>query len=284
MKKEILIALSVLVFSSMACGFTINLPTVETGPDRVYKIDEALPENDHPVTLRIEVGAASLDVQPGAKALVDGSITYNVNGWEPSISRNDDSLVIKQETKGIKGIPSSSIKNEWDLKLNDDVPMSVELVAGAYQGNLELGGLSLLNLKVEDGASDSTVNFSEPNRSVMELLDYHTGASNITLNGLANANFKEMVFSGGAGNYKLDFSGELLQDAHVNVDAGVSTIKIVIPEGMKAEIHVNGEMKGVNTTGTWTVDSSNYSTQGSGYVLKIDVDMNLGSLELIQEK
>ncbi len=284
MKKELLIVLSVLVITSLACGFTVNLPTVETGPDRIYKVDEALPENGKPVKLRIEVGAASLDVRPGAKALVDGSITYNVKGWEPSVSRTDDSLVIKQETKGIQGIPSSSIKNEWELKLNNDVPMDIELVAGAYQGNLELGGLSILNLKVEDGASDSTVKFTEPNQSVMELLDYHTGASNITLNGLANANFKEMVFSGGAGNYTLDFSGELLHDAHVNVDAGVSTIKIIIPDGMKAEIHVNGEMKGVNTTGTWTVDSSNYSTQGTGSVLKVDVNMNLGSLELIQGK
>ena len=284
MKKELLLVLTVLAISSLACGFTVNLPTIETGPEVTFKVDEPLSNNDQPTQLRIEVGAASLEVQPGAKSLVSGTVTYNVKGWAPSVSRTDDSLVIKQETKGIEGFPTSSVKNKWEIKINDNSLIDLEINAGAYQGKLELGGLSLTGLRVEDGASDSTVSFTRPNQVVMEKLDYHTGASNITLKNLANANFKEMTFSGGAGNYTLDYSGELLRDAHVDVDAGVSAIKIIVPEGMNVVVQVNGEMKGVNTEGTWTVDGSKYSTDGEGPMLTIDVNMNLGSLELIQDK
>ncbi len=283
MKKELLFVLTILIISSLACSFTVNLPTIETGPEVTFKIDESLSENDLPTKLRIEVGAASLDVRPGAKSLVSGTVTYNVKGWAPSVSRTDDSLVIKQETKGIQGFPTSSVKNKWDIKLNEDAQIDLEINAGAYEGNLELGGLSLTGLRVEDGASDFTISFTRPNQVVMETLDYHTGASNITLKNLANANFKEMTFTGGAGNYTLDYAGELLRDAHVDVDAGVSAIKIIVPEGMNVVVQVNGEMKGVNTEGTWTVDSSEYSTTGEGPVLTIDVNMNLGSLELIQD-
>jgi len=283
MKKELLIVLTVLVITSLACSFTVNLPSIETGPDKTFEVNEDLPADGNSAQVRLEVGAASLSIKPNADALVEGSIVYNVTGWEPMVSRSDDSLVIKQETKGIQGIPSSSIKNDWDLRFNNDVPMDLTINAGAYQGKIELGGLSLTSLNVDDGASDSTVKFSEPNQVRMDVLDYNTGASNITLQGLANANFKQMSFSGGAGNYTLDFSGELQNDSQVEVEAGVSSIKIVIPDGMNAEVHVNGEMKGVNTRGTWTVDGSNYSTEGSGPTLIIDVNMNLGSLDLIQE-
>jgi len=283
MKKELLIVLTVLVITSLACSFTVNLPSIETGPDKTFEVNEDLPADGNSAQVRLEVGAASLSIKPNADALVEGSIVYNVTGWEPMVSRSDDSLVIKQETKGIQGIPSSSIKNDWDLRFNNDVPMDLTINAGAYQGKIELGGLSLTSLNVDDGASDSTVKFSEPNQVRMDVLDYNTGASNITLQGLANANFKQMSFSGGAGNYTLDFSGELQNDSQVEVEAGVSSIKIVIPDGMNAEVHVNGEMKGVNTRGTWTVDGSNYTTEGSGPTLLIDVNMNLGSLDLVQE-
>jgi hypothetical protein len=283
MKKELLIVLTILVITSLACSFTVNLPSIETGPDKTFEVNEDLPSDGNSAQVRLEVGAASLSIKPNADALVEGSIVYNVTGWEPMVSRTDDSIVIKQETKGIQGIPSSSIKNDWDLRFNNDVPMDLTINAGAYQGKVELGGLSLTSLRVDDGASDSTVKFSEPNQVRMDVLDYNTGASNITLEGLANANFKQMSFSGGAGNYTLDFSGELQNDSQVEVEAGVSTIKIIIPEGMNAEVHVNGEMKGVNTRGTWTVDGSNYSTEGSGPTLLIDVNMNLGSLDLVQE-
>jgi hypothetical protein len=229
MKKELLILITVLVISSLACSFTVNLPSIETGPEKTFEINEEVPSAGDSAQVRLEVGAASLKIEPNAKALVEGSIHYNVVGWEPMVSRTDNSIVIKQETKGIQGIPSSSIKNSWDLKLNNDVPMDLTINAGAYQGKIELGGVSLTSLNVDDGASDSTVKFSEPNPVRMDTLDYNTGASNITLEGLANANFKQMSFSGGAGNYTLDFSGELANDSQVEVEAGVSSIKIYIP-------------------------------------------------------
>jgi len=53
----------------------------------------------------------------------------------------------------------------------------------------------------------------------METLRYVTGASNLKLSNLANANFASMIFEAG-GNYSLDFSGELRQDAVVTIEAG----------------------------------------------------------------
>lgn len=283
MKKQLFLAIGILTLSSLACSFTVNLPNVDTIPETTAAIDESVSSGIEDVVLRLDIGAAEVEIGSGAKDLVNGTVTYNVAGWEPKVNWDGDELTIKQETQGIKGLPSTKITNQWDLQLGGSVPTSLIINAGAYSGKMELGGLPLNSLSIEDGASTNTVQFSSPNAIPMESFTYNTGASTITLNNLANANFAEMNFSGGAGSYELDFSGELQRDAEVDIEAGVSTIRIVVPEGTSAEIKVNGEMKNVNTTGTWTVNGSRYSTEGSGPMLEINVNMNLGSLELVRE-
>jgi hypothetical protein len=162
--------------------------------------------------------------------------------------------------------------------------MNLTIDAGAYQGDMDFSGVQLASLAIRDGASENKVQFNTPNPIVMSELEYTTGASTVTLEGLANANFRNMLFNGGAGTYILDFSGTLTQEADVQIEAGVSTIKIIIPAGMKAVIEVEGELKTVNTQGTWTVNDSAYTTDGQGPVLNINVSTNLGILTLIQEK
>ena len=67
----------------------------------------------------------------------------------------------------------------------------------------------------------------------MNLFRYETGASLVTLTGLANANFSLFEFSGGAGNYTLDFSGELNRDATVSITTGLGNLRIVIPANLQ---------------------------------------------------
>src|SRR3546814_7166011 len=55
----------------------------------------------------------------------------------------------------------------------------------------ELGGLSLKSLEVKDGASNVDLSFSKSNLVEMSILQYTTGASDVKLTGLANANRSE---------------------------------------------------------------------------------------------
>ena len=149
---------------------------------------------------------------------------------------------------------------------------------------MDFSGVPLASLAITDGASDNTVTFNSPNPTVMSELSYTTGASTVTLKGLGNANFEEMTFTGGAGTYILDFTGTLKQDASVKVEAGVSTTKIIVPAGMKVVVDVEGGIKTVNTQGTWTANGTSYETEGTGPTLTMNINTNLGTLSLIQEK
>ncbi len=131
------------------------------------------------------------------------------------------------EAHGNTFVGFDRVKNEWTLQLGSQT-MALDIRAGAYKGTFDLGGLALTSLTVSDGASDVTLDFSAPNLEKMSLFTYKTGASNVTLKNLANAGFVSMVFESGAGNYRLDFGGELQRDASVVIRSGMSNLTLVI--------------------------------------------------------
>jgi len=281
--KGLIIVALVVVVVTMACGLQINLPEVDlkTGPTVTEDLFVDKPDEGGLQDVQISFGAGELNITPGAqKGLIEGTATYNVPDLKPEITTGN-TIEIQTGNLELNGIPriSGNLKNIWDLMLNTN-PMNLRISAGAYQGRMELGGLSLESLRVSDGAADVELSFSDPNLVTMKELRYETGASQVELTGLANANFENMTFRGGAGDYTLDFSGELQQDANVNVDAGISALTIVVPEGTNVSVFVNGGLNDVNRSGSWNKQNDEYSMSGSGPSLMIDVTMSAGSLNL----
>jgi hypothetical protein len=173
------------------------------------------------------------------------------------------------------------MKNEWNLKLGDS-PMDLVIAAGAYDGTLELGGLSLKSLDVKDGAANVDLSFSKPNPIEMSILRYATGASTVKLVGLANANFSTLTFSGGAGNYTLDFSGELQQDAVVTVDSGLGNLSLIIPKNVNAKVTVESAAVNINHSSGWSQNGKDYVQKGEGPSLTIMVKMAAGNLMIAE--
>ncbi len=271
-----LVAAAVATLFAAGCG-------ISAGPTQELTIDEPL--GSSAVTdVNLNMGAGKLILAPGAEGLASGVITYNVEQWKPTVTRTASALTIKQgSTKGLSGL-GGDVVNDWDLKLGGP-PLRLNVSAGAYDGTYELGGLSLQKLSIKDGASKSHVTFSSGNLSQMESLSYETGASSVTLAGLANANFKKMDFKGGAGSFTLDFSGTLRSDGSVNVEAGVGSLRIVVPGNIAAKVTIKGNLANTTYEGGWQTDGKTYYTPAAspeqqGQLLTITVRMDLGSLSL----
>ena len=284
MKLEALIGVVALAFATLACSITINVPEIKTGPTQTFTVDAPLLPGDQIAEVDIKMGAGTFNLTGGASRLIEGTIRYNVAEWEPSLSTIGNHVTLEQgPIKGISGIPGGNVINEWNLKLNNDAIMDLSITAGAYKGNLELGGLHLRNLSISDGASKSEVTFDRPNPVDMDELTYKTGASQVSLSGLANANFNHMSFEGGAGSYTLNFSGTLKRTADVTIKTGVSSVTLIVPAGMNARITNTGGLSNISTQGTWTVTDNTYSSSGQGPLLTISVEMGVGSLTLKQQ-
>ena len=284
-RKQLLLILAILALMTMACRVLATVPSVEykVGPTVTDEINVPLLA-DPGATARVELafGAGELILRPGAEgSLVNGKATYNVAEFKPNVTLEGNQARIIQGNGQIEGFPkiADNYRNTWDLQLGV-APLDLSIKAGAYQGRIELGGLSLKGLHVTDGAADVELSFSEPNRVEMESLRYDSGASKVTLSGLANANFTTMEFKGGAGDYTFKFSGELQRDATVSIESGLSNTTIIVPEGVSARLSVDGGLTNVELGGQWQASGGDYVLSGDGPTLTFIVKMGAGNLGL----
>jgi hypothetical protein len=255
------------------------------GQPETLALSEASPKTSSatsPAELMIGMGGGKLEIRPGGDKLVEGTVEYNVTDWKPEVSRSDKEVRIEQTIRDASFL-GGKIVNNWDLRLGNQ-PMNLTVQAGAYEGRLDLSGVALTGLRISDGASKATVIFDKPNPVSMPNFTYSTGASNITLEGLLNANFEEMNFKGGAGNYSLDFSGKMTREVKVFIDSGLGNITLYIPKGINAQVNVSGGLNNVSTQGTWTIEGQEYRTIGAeGALLKIQVNVGMGNLQLVNK-
>jgi hypothetical protein len=115
------------------------------------------------VNVEIQMGAGKLDVSGGASELLEASFTYNVEELNPQATSADGRLEVKDSGVDV-GITSLvdlvEFRNEWDLRLNEDVPMEMIIDLGFGSSNLILGALTLTSLTINGGAGEVTIDLT----------------------------------------------------------------------------------------------------------------------------
>jgi hypothetical protein len=271
-----LLMLIALAWLPAGCGVTV-------GVTNELKIEEPL--GSAAVTdVEISMGMGTLTIAPGAAGLASGTVRYNVEPWTPALVRGDGKLSIKQASQRSLAGLSSEVVNQWNLQLGK-APMRLLVSAGAYEGSYDLSGLTLQEVSIRDGAARSRVMFNSPNPGQMSSLVYKTGASTVEFVGLANANFKSMTFTGGAGSYSFDFTGQLRSNASIKIEAGAGSVNITVPSTTAAEVSVYGSLNNVSAEGTWThlgrVYSTTAATDAQAERLSIELKISVGTVNLV---
>jgi hypothetical protein len=272
------------IFASISLACSVNIPiqraSLRTGPTQTETIEIDLPENGT-ADLRLNFGAGKLKLAPGTSPLlVAGTATYNIASLKPSVEQLDNQITLSQESLTLDGIPVfDDYTNEWDLELGT-YSLRLEINAGAYEGDVDLGGLALEELRVMDGAASNKIAFNKPNPTLMQSLHYETGASQVSLLKLGNANVAQLTFRGGVGDYLLDFSGDLQRDAVVTINTGLSDLTIIVPEGANARVSISGGLASTSTSGSWQQSGGSYSLDGTGPTLTFDIEIGAGALDL----
>lgn len=272
-----------LLMLTTSCG-KFEKPTIvklETGPMQTTEINIPYSAVSSDMNMELEFMAGELKISPGAvDSLVSGDATFNAEALKPVVINSEGFYTLQQGDQEYEGFPlfSKDVTNFWDIKLAN-IPLHLNIEAGAYTGKFELGGLSLKELYINEIGSDMEIVFSEPNQVAMSSFKYMTGGSTMVLKGLANANFSEMDFDSGAGDYTLSFDGDLKRDAKILIETGASTLTIIVPRNTNAVVVFDGGMTSINNNG-WAENENVYSLSGSGPTITIKVEMGLGTLNL----
>jgi hypothetical protein len=134
------------------------------------------------VSVSIIFGAGTLDVSGDGEDLLDADFTYNVAKLQPKVKYTDGALVVSQpEADGMPALPGvTDFRNEWDLHLDNQVPMELSVNVGAGTSNLNLSGLSLSRLDITLGATEGTIDLSGNWAHNLDIT-IDAGASNITV-------------------------------------------------------------------------------------------------------
>jgi len=145
------------VFVFGAC--TISQPP--TGPVQTETKEVKLGDAKQ-VHVEVQIGAGELSIAAGAKNLLDAEFTYNVPDWKPqvdyTVSAGQGRLSIRQP-EGTGG-PGGNAHYNWDLRLKNGVPLTMDVKMGAGRANLTLGKLSLTGLDLDLGAGETTVDLT----------------------------------------------------------------------------------------------------------------------------
>ena len=277
-KLVALIVMVALLAAACTSGGGAQIKTVST---QTQAVSVPLPADaTKPTDLTIRLGAAEVVMGMGAARLADGTVQYNVSDLQPSVSTSGTKAEINQTVP--KGTLPKDMVNKWNLRFSNAVPVNLSILAGAYSGTWDLGGLRLQSLKWEEGDSRSKISFNLANPEKLDSFTFKTGASTVEMNNLVNLNFGTMSFQGEAGSYKLNFGGKLKRSATVEIKTAASTLDVVVPVGTTAIINLKSKVSNIKTVGSWTTSGTTYTTgkEDAADKLTVNIDMGAGQLTL----
>jgi hypothetical protein len=223
---------------SGACG------TQSGGTQQVGKMQRESksvdPQNAESVRAKLKMGAGVLNLTGGADRLMEGDFSYNVVEWKPKVSYDVSGgageLVLKQGSGG-KGVNlGGKARNEWDIRLNEEVPIDLVVQMGAGESDLDLDTLILKGLDLQMGAGKTTVDLTGDYTKGFDA-DIQGGVGEATVMLPSEVGVKAKP-EGGLGKIKAE-GLERVGDSYVNDAYGESDITLnVAVQGGVGEINL----------------------------------------------
>ena len=258
------------------------LPTIELGPTLTENINVAIPVSAAVPNLSLRVSGGKIFLAPGAEnGLIEGTITYNAPQLAPIVDVDDDKIrIYPTEAVGLGAVTTDQLENTWDMMLAS-TPIDLAIETEGADAEIELGSLSIADLALGHGAGEFYLSFSEPNQIDMSDLTVKGGAASIALIGLANARAEEIAFEAGAGEFMLDFSGNLQRNVDVEIKSGLSSVTIIVPDNVSAKVITGDSLSDVEMMGSWQkLGDNRYALSGEGAEINITTEIGLGTLIL----
>jgi N-terminal domain of toast_rack, DUF2154 len=236
-KGTALLAMVAILLAAAACGGGVRVGELRTGSEAVDL------GGTTPVRVEIEMAAGELDVSGGAAKLLEADFTYNVAELKPIVDFSGGTLSVRtpDADTGIGSLwGAGGYRYEWSLRLNDDVPMEMQIGLGAGKSTLELGSLSLTKLDVAGGAGDVTVDLTGDWQNDLEAtIEGGVGQRTLILPAGVGVRVKVEVGLGGVdatgltkdGDYYVnDAYGQSDVTLNIQVDGGVGGTDLIVRE------------------------------------------------------
>jgi hypothetical protein len=235
--------------------------------------------------VKVSYGAGRFTVGPAERGvLYRMQLRYDEEVFEPRAEYEGNRLELGVESIGRSiRIGKKHSGGEMDLRLARGLPMDLDLEFGAVRAELDLGGLSLTELSLSTGASESVVDISEPNPESMDRASFEVGAAAFTVRHLGNLNAEDIRVDAGVGEVTLWFTGEWQQDATAFIDMGLGALELRFPEGLGVRLSKDSFLASLDSEGLVKRGDAYYSLDWETADRKVTVDLDaaFGSIKVV---
>ncbi|HAC06219.1 MAG TPA: hypothetical protein DC060_19630 [Gemmatimonadetes bacterium] len=242
-------------------------------------------EDNSEIRVFVEYGAGHLKI--GA---ADGGVLYRMNLrydediFEPVSDFSGDRLHLGVESIG-RGfnIGRNKQSGELDLEFARGIPMDMDLEFGAVRADIDFGGLALTDLDLSTGASQSTIDISEPNSVGMSTARFEIGAAEFEARHLGNLNAERIEVDAGVGQVTLWLNGRWQRDASVSIDMGLGALELRVPEGLGFRLRKEGFLVSLDSEGLVKRGDWYYSLdyEDADRKVTVDLDAAFGSVKVV---
>ncbi len=225
---------SFLIVAAVAlAGCTIEKPTATQTDFRVIERDDS-----EVVRVCLNMGAGDLRVGSGTQKLMRADFAYNMPSWKPDVQYSSAAKrgTLRIEQPASKGGPGN-FKYDWDVRLNREVGIDLDVNFGAGQAVLDLGTLDMrsvdikmgvgelkldlrgrpqhdYSVKIRGGVGEATVRLPQ---DFGVLAEAHGGIGDVSAHGLRRE----------GGRYFNEAYGHSKATIHLDIQGGVGSVKLI---------------------------------------------------------
>jgi hypothetical protein len=192
------------------------------------------------VNIALNMNQGKLILAGGASNLVDATFNYNVAAWKPEVTYAENggqgNLTIHVPGADKFSRTSGDARNDWDLRLNSEVPISLLANLGAGESNLKLGGMNVIKLGVNAGAGTTTIDLTGAwKKDLKATIQARVGQTTVRLpqdvgvsvnakGGLGKVNANGLKANGDT--YTNDAFGKAPVNLNIDVSVGLGSITL----------------------------------------------------------
>jgi hypothetical protein len=220
----------------------------------------------------------------GAENLMDATFTYNVPQWKPEVSYRGLALhkELTVEQPDVPGPTFGNVQNDWEILLNDEVPMDLSVFDSSGDAQLDLGSLSLKSLFLKFSSGDVAAELGREKPLLEEVtIDSSSGDVDVDMTGEYSSPMGLEVDMG-SGDLVMDLSGEWPQNLEGDISLSSGTTTLTFPTNVNVYVEAETSSGDINADGL-TRDGEAYVNEpyeDSNVSLNLSVQSSSGDINL----
>lgn len=215
-----------------------------------YKVTDSYSFNTRQykdLDISISYGLGELTIgSSNKKDIIEGSITYDSHRIIPivKIESVSSSGVLMIKTKKNHNKDSYRYKlrdfdNAMEFYFPPQIKTNLFLDFGVGDAEIDLTNISITKLNLNCGLSDVELEINKRNDVICESVSIENGLGNLSVSGLGNLAAKKIDINIGLGSADIDFRGDRIYDADINVDVGLGSLDMILPKKANIKIYVD---------------------------------------------